>query len=318
MWFKRKARNRRLGREYVLDVKLRSSKLRATRARMAAVALAVVFASVLGVYGVYRGANWVLNELVYENKAFAVREIDMQTDGTLPLPQLRRWARVKFGDNLLALDLARVKRDLELVTLVQSASVERILPHTLRIRVVEREPLAQVKVLRPRPGTGLEPQTYYIDADGWLMAPLTSEPPGISAELAELLPRIDGINPVELQAGRRIMLPQLQAALQLVAAFSESPMQEIVDLKRIDISNPDELVVTTGQASEIVFGLSDFDQQLRRWKAIHELGQSRSKAIATLDLAVSNNVPLRWLEASAVPPSPPKILKPLRSRKKHV
>ena len=53
--------------------------------------------------------------------------------------QLRRWAGVKPGENLFALDLARVKRDLEMVPLIDSVSVERVLPRTLRIRVTERE-----------------------------------------------------------------------------------------------------------------------------------------------------------------------------------
>jgi hypothetical protein len=43
-----------------------------------------------------------------------------------------------------------------------------------------------------------------------------------------------------------------------------------------------------------------------------------SKVIGALDLAVTNNIPARWLEASAVPPAAPKSAKPLRPRKKHV
>jgi hypothetical protein len=62
----------------------------------------------------------------------------------------------------------------------------------------------------------------------------------------------------------------------------------------------------------------NFEQQLRRWQVIQDSGQRLGKAVSALDLAVSNNVPVRWLEASALPPSPPKILKPLRTRKKHV
>jgi cell division septal protein FtsQ len=55
-----------------------------------------------------------------------------------------RWSGVREGENLLGLDLARVKRDLELVPLIRSAAVERVPPNTLRIRVSEREPLARV------------------------------------------------------------------------------------------------------------------------------------------------------------------------------
>ena len=122
MWRKRKPKNRRLGREQVLDVKLRSSQVRAARTRVTALSLGAVFATVFGLYLLYRGGDWALNRLVYENKAFAIQEIDVQTDGVIAVDQLRRWAGVKPEENLLALDLARVKRDLELVPLVQSVS----------------------------------------------------------------------------------------------------------------------------------------------------------------------------------------------------
>ncbi len=37
-------------------------------------------------------------------------KIEVQTDGVVPAEQVRRWSGVKPGQNLLALDLARVKR----------------------------------------------------------------------------------------------------------------------------------------------------------------------------------------------------------------
>jgi hypothetical protein len=319
MWFKRKPKNRRLGREQVLDVKLRSSQIRAARTRMSAIGLGALFATVFGLYLAYRAGNWVLNRLVYENKAFAVRELDVQTDGAIPLDELRRWAGVKPGQNLLALDLARVKRDLELVPLVQSVSVERILPHTLRILITEREPLAQVNVPRPRPGGGVELAVYQLDAEGYVMVPLDPRQRAILlSQPGDTLAVIGGINANELQPGRRICAPQVQAALRLIMAFEQSPMAGLVDLRRIDVSSPEVLVVTTGQGSQVTFGLNDPNQQLRRWRDIFDLGQTMSKAIGTLDLAVTNNIPARWLEASAVPPAAPKAAKPLRPRKKHV
>ena len=45
--------------------------------------------------------------MVYENRAFAIEQIDVQTDGVISTDQLRRWAGVKAGENLLALDLAQ-------------------------------------------------------------------------------------------------------------------------------------------------------------------------------------------------------------------
>ena len=116
----------------------------------------------------------------------------------------------------------------------------------------------------------------------------------------------------------KIDSPQARAALQLIASFESSAMAGLVDLKRIDVSEPEVLVVTTGQGSEITFSLDNFDQQLPRWQAVHEFGLKMNRVIATLDLAVPNNVPARWLEASTLPPSTPKTAKPLRIRKKNV
>ena len=92
----------------------------------------------------------------------------------------------------------------------------------------------------------------------------------------------------------------------------------LADLQQIDVSSPEVLVVTTGQGSEIAFGLSDPEEQLRHWHRVFIEGQKAGKAIASLDLAVSNNMPARFLEASAVPPIPPKLPKPLHTKKKHV
>lgn len=303
----------------MLDVKLRSSQVRAARARTASIAAGIVFGIVFGVYLLWRGGDWALNRLIYENDAFAIQEIDVQTDGAIAVDQLRLWAGVRRSQNLFELDLARVKRDLEMVSLVQSVSVERILPHTVRIRVTEREPLAQINVPRPRAGGGLEIAVFQVDADGYVILPLEARQlapaPG---QPPEQFPIICGLNANEIQPGRQLRGPQIQAALQLVRAFEHSPMAALVDLQRIDLSDPEVLLVTTGQGSEITFGLADIDQQLWRWHTIFEAGQHIGKAIASLDLAVSNNIPAHWLEASAVPPANPKPLKPTHPRKKHV
>src|SRR5689334_15100401 len=115
MIFRRQPRNRRLVREHVLDVKLRSSQVRAARGRMAALVAGVVVGGALGIYLLYRGGEWGLDRLLYKNPSFAIQEIDLQTDGVLVTEEIRRWAGVSAGQNLLALDLVRVKKNLEVV-----------------------------------------------------------------------------------------------------------------------------------------------------------------------------------------------------------
>jgi cell division septal protein FtsQ len=306
MWFRRQQKNRRLSRRHVLDVKLRSSQVRATRMRLGAVALAVTFGTVFGLYLFWRAGEWALNEFVYENSEFAIRHIDAQTDGVIAPDELRRWSGVRLGKNLMALDLGSVKRNLELVSTIGSVSVERVLPGTLRIRVTERQPVAQVDVPRSGPGGGIAVMVFQLDADGYVMQPLDPRQCVISlAHIQNQLPVIAGLNVYRLEPGQRIESPQALAALQMLAAFNRSAMAGSANLRRIDVSSPNVVVATTGQGAEITFGLDNLEQQLQRWREIYDFGQRMSKAIASLDLAVSNNVPVRWMETVTAPAASP-------------
>jgi cell division septal protein FtsQ len=316
--FDRKQRNRRLNRVHVLDVKLRSDQVRKSRTRLVAMGFGTLFGTVFGLYVLWRAGEWLLNKLVYENQAFAIQEVQVQSNGVISADQLRRWANVKAGENLLALDLARVKRDLEMVPLIAAVSLERILPQTLRIRVTEREAVAQMNLPRPKPGGGVEVAVYHVDAEGFVMLPV--DPRQRTTPLVqtdEALPILSGVNLNDLQPGRRITSAQTAAALNLISQFAFSPMAGLVDLRRIDVSEPEVLLVKTGQGSEVTLGLGDLERQLRRWREIHDLGQRMNRNVATIDLAVSNNVPVRWLEAN-VTPTPAKPPKTSRTRKRNV
>jgi cell division protein FtsQ len=321
MWFRREhSKNRRLRRAHVLDVKLRSDQVRAARVRLGLMAFLLVAGPFFGLYLLWRVGEVALNVFVYQNADFAIQQVDVQTDGVIAPDQLRRWSGVKPGANLIALDLGAVKRNLELVSAIDSVSVERVLPRTLKIRVTERDPVAQVDIPRADGKGGLAVSVFQLDGDGMVMQPL--DPRLCTVPLAQInpqLPVIAGLNAFQLQPGRRVELPQVQAALQLITAFGRSPMAGLVDLRRVDVSAPGVVTVTTGQGSVITFGLDDQDQQLRRWRQIYDLGLSQQKSIATADLAVANNVPVRWMMASAVPATgAPKAAKPSKNRRRNV
>ncbi len=317
MWFKRKTRNRRFVREHILDVKIRSSQRRQDRLRQGALVGGLLFGVGLGLYLLWRGGEELLRWAVYENPTFAIQRLDIQTDGVIAPEQLRSWSGVRLRENLMRLDLARVKRDLELVPAIESVVVERVLPHTLRLRVTEREPVAQVVFPQLRAVGGR--RVYTLDAAGWFMFPIEahqrSTPP---AQTNEHLPVISGITLADVRPGRQSESTQVLAALKLIQAFERSPMIGLADIRQIDLSSPNILTVATGQNSEVVFGLQDLDGQLRRWRLVHDHGQRTGRQLASLDLSVANNVPARWLEASAAPSPVPKASKPSAYRKKHV
>jgi len=323
MWFRRenKNRNRRLGRTHVLDVKLRSDQVRANRMRLGAILLSVVCGTFFGLYLVWRTGELLLDKFVYHNPDFAIQNVEIQTDGVISKDQLRRWSNVRTGANLFALDLANVRRSLEMESAVETASVEKVLPHTLRIRVTERDPIAQVNM----PCTGADGNwavaVTQLDKNGVAMRP--RDPRECVVPVTQLnpqLPVISGLNSVKLKLGEPVPAPEaahVQAALELIQAFDLSPMAGLVDVRRVDISSPGVLIVQTGQGSEVTFALQNFDQQLRRWRQIYDLGMRQQRVIASVDLAVVNNVPVRWMLASTAPVAAPKP-KPARNRRNNV
>ncbi len=324
MWFNRKSGNRRFKREQVLEVKLRSDQVRASRLRMAITVMSVCAGTVLALLLFWRGGEWLLNQLVFQNRAFAIEIIDIQTDGVIGAEQLRKWAGVRTGDNLMALDLSRIKRDLELEPLISSVAVERILPHTLKLRVAEREAIAQVHALRPRSnGKGLAVVIYHLDEAGNVMLPLDNWLRQQSSPHAgDALTILEGVSENELRPGWPVASNQVRAALRLITEFERSAMVGYVDLKRIDVSSPEVLLVSTGQGTVVTFGVNSVNSlsdQLRRWRLIQDYELKIGKAFATLDLSVANNAPARWLEASGASTVKSKpAAKPVRPRKKNV
>jgi cell division septal protein FtsQ len=318
-WLNRKPKNRRAPEfEHVLDVKLRTRQTRAAHMRKIGTGVFVVFSLAVIALVLWRGGQWVLDGLIYENDAFAIQQIEVQTDGVLTREIIRSWAKVKPGENLMALDLMQVKRQLEMQPPIQFVAVERQLPHTLKLTINEREPVAQTIVTLGRAGGATEQAVYDFDEDGYVMRPLdpnwrTALPPA-----NERLPILVGVPGAEPQPGRQVTSSQIRAALALVCEFDHSPMTGMVEIERINVSVPEILQVTTSQKAEITFSLTNFDVQLRHWRLIYDQYQKWGKAIATLDLSISNNLPVHWVAADTVPPVAPRTLKPSRPKRKHV
>jgi cell division septal protein FtsQ len=317
--FKTKRRNKRSAdRDNILDVRLRTSQSRAARMRVAGFGLGALFAVAVAVAVCWRGGQFLLNRLIYENDSFAIQEIDVHTDGVLKIDVIKRWAGVQVGQNLMALDLMRVKNEVERQPAVQFVAVERVLPHTLKVTVTERDPVAQAIVTQIFPDGHAEQDVYDFDADGFAMKVIDPawrvNPPAPN----EMLPILVGVQPGEVTLGKQVESTQIRSALRLITEFDRSPMAGLADLQRINVNLPEILQATTSQGSVITFSLDNFDVQLRRWRLIYDQYQRWGRVVASADLSISNNVPVRWLAANAAPPVSPVVPAPHRTKRKNV
>ncbi|MDP6794067.1 MAG: FtsQ-type POTRA domain-containing protein [Verrucomicrobiota bacterium] len=306
MALRAKQRNSRSGRKKLLSVRVQSKRARGERLRWLR-SLSVLVASIAAIIAVFwQGGAFTLNRLVYENDSFSVRQLDYRTDGIINVGQLEQWGGVRSGDNLLKLDLLRIKRDIELAPRVKAASVERFLPDMLQVRVAERVPMAQIWAWQ-RDADGVTPYDcvrLQLDETGHVMSPIDGRSVVAPEKHAEWsLPVISGIDLNKLKTlapGRPSGLPKLQAALGLIGEFRRSPLAGVVDLRVIDLSQPRILRVTTGDGGQVDLSTGRLAKQFNRWARIRAHGQKFGLAIETVDLSVTNNVPVRWMLSPTV------------------
>ena len=306
MALRAKKRNSKSGRKKLLSVRVQSQRARGERLHWlrSLSALVIAIAAIIAVS--WQGGAFALNRLVYENESFSVRQLDYRTDGIISVGQLEQWGGVRSGENLLKLDLLRIKRDIELAPRVKAASVERFLPDTLQVRVAERVPMAQVWAWQ-RDGDGVTDYDcvrLQLDETGHVMSPIDGRSVVAPEKQAEWsLPVISGIDLNKLKTlapGRPAGLPKLQAALGLIGEFRRSALAGVVDLRVIDLSQPRILRVTTGDGGQVDLSSGGLARQLNRWARIRSHGQKFGLAIETVDLSVTNNVPVRWMLSPTV------------------
>jgi cell division septal protein FtsQ len=311
---------KKLERQRMLEVRSRAKPMQVVRLKMAGSALAISAGVVLVLFVCWKGGEFALDRFVYSNPTLSISEIEIETDGIIPIEQIRAWSNVKNGENILALDMARIKRDLEMVPLIDSASVERVLPRSLIITVREREPIARVVVFAPRERDGLlEPSTIYLDEYGMVIPPVLRTLNSSAFDAAtRFLPAITGAGSTSFRPGHLVTSAPILAALKWLRTFQSSEMAGQVDIRAIDVASQSALLITTEQGNEISFAYQDFETQLARWRLIQGWGMQRTQTLASLDLAVTNYIPAVWTSSTNAPPSAVREPQASPYRKKHV
>jgi hypothetical protein len=177
-----------------------------------------------------------------------------------------------------------------------------------------------VVIFARRPDDGLlEPSALFLDEAGMVIPPVLRALNTQAFDTAtRFVPTITGVATNTFRPGSIVPSPQIRAALRWIRAFQSSRMAGRVDVRSIDVSSDAVMVVSTEQGSEVTFAYQRFESQLARWWQVYQLGQSRSRALASLDLAVTNYVPALWLDATNSEPFSVRPAQPSPYRKKNV
>ena len=133
----------------------------------------IVAGIALGVFAAYRHTQ--------SGAQFAVKTIEVDGAVHTPRAALDAITRQYAGMNLFKIDIGRVRRDLGALAWVRHVDIEEKVPDTLRIRIVERTPVALVLSDGP---------VHYVDDDGVTFAEVS--PSVGDNDLPVILSRNDG------------------------------------------------------------------------------------------------------------------------------
>ncbi|NJK92782.1 MAG: FtsQ-type POTRA domain-containing protein [Blastochloris sp.] len=247
--------------------------------------LALVLMAVIGV-GVHVASNSIIRNAIYRNDDFKLKTIEVDVQGGVTKADIIRWSGVRIGQNLMTLNLADIRLRLSNMPYIASVRVERDLPDTLRLIVVERQPVAKIIPSSPN-GNRLAQPIYYIDAQGYIMKPK-------AGEKLKPLPAITGISYEFVQEGVRTERYEIISALNLLRFADESALKGELDLSRIEVESKGYLLLKTRSNGFIRFRTNLLVQQMQRLQVIFEDARPKGLLIRTVDLTPERHVPVTY------------------------
>jgi cell division protein FtsQ len=280
---------RRHNDKYLLDVKVHTEMRTRARARWIAAWATAALVLMLTSYGLYRAIRCAADRVVFENPQFAITRIAVESDGALTPQQVQRFAGVRVGQNIFAVNLSEVQRNLELIPMIQRVEVRRELPQRLVIRINERLPVARMQTASKQ----LSDKIFFVDRTGVVMTPIRlDDGTMLQPQSPRPLPVLTGAALADARVGRAVESEQVYRALALLDALEQSGAGATMEVEQVDLSKPRHLTLMTRQNMVVRFDVQDFRPQLRRLSAILAWAQQQQRVVASVDLTVNRGVPV--------------------------
>jgi cell division septal protein FtsQ len=195
--------------------KVKPGRRKASRARLPWRLLRSVLTALIVGYGVYRGYA-----LVLDATALHVGRINVTGNARLSRGEVLQLVHGLQGANLLTADLARFRRALLDSPWVADATLRRVLPSTVEIAVVERQPF----------GIGrLGKQLYLVDRDGTIIDEFGPQ----HAEFD--LPIVDGLTRASRRGQPAIDPTRARLASHVIDSLAGTPLARRVS--QVDVSD---------------------------------------------------------------------------------
>jgi len=287
MWYKDSSRyskrrygNRRLGngRNSILMVSARASDRNKQRMHRVGAIVLMTVVLVGASWLALEGAQFIGQRLFSQNDRFLIERLSVSSDGRLHTDHVREYAHVEEGMNLFALDLQRLRDDLEVMPIVESVEVKRVLPDTLEVRIRER-------VARARLGDESTGYPLAMDHEGVVLGPSSVSPH---------LPYIAGFRKSGLRPGVRVEDPSVKSALEVLALCDSPQFSRFIKVFKVDVSHPDYLDLRLQKGERVLLSRNDVQSKLSDLCDIIRHSADMGQAVAAVDMTVDRNFPVKY------------------------
>lgn len=242
-----------------------------------AAALLLLMACLVGIIWMsLRGVKMLGRLMFAQNDRFQIEQISCSSDGSLEPWRIARYAGVKKGANLFAVDLAAVHEALESVSIINRVKIQRRLPSTLTIQVTERVPVARFDTASRFPFT--------VDREGCVLGWKTG---------SSSLPILKGMRRQGLKPGDRLYDASIQDALHVVDLCDSTRLGQYIKIQSIDVRNDELLDMKLNGGERVLLARRQIEPRLRKLAAILQASGEHSMRPVVIDMTGDNNVAVR-------------------------
>jgi len=253
------------------DKRFRRPEARPARRRWRKVAWRAGLAGLAGLVAL--GALVLAGKAVLNSRLLAVRQLVVRGNTRLSTGEVEALLDGVRGQNIFLVDLEDCRKRLMGSPWVAEATIGRVLPATVSVRIVERAPMVVAR---------LGPHLYLMDGEGMIIDEF-------GPQYREFdLPIVDGLVRAPGAAGPRVDLPGVQAAGRFLDALRARP-----DLRRrvsqLDVADPRDLVVLLDEDPALLhLGDARFLQRLEMYLDIAPTLRDQMKDIDSVDLRLDD------------------------------
>lgn len=216
-----------------------------------------------------------------------VKQIKIDGNRLVSTNEILQLTQIQNGSLLYQTDLTGIQRNLISHYYIKEAIVERNLPNTIHIQVIERIPIAMINASEP----------LYIDEYGTLL------PKTVARKLFDL-PLLSGLAMnQQLPLGTTLTIPDVQEALQLLLALRvlNRPMYHMIS--EVQLRSGGDIILYSAEGGvPIIFGHNELPSKLARLEVFwNDIVRARGpQKLQYVDLRFQDQIIARWIPESSL------------------